>query len=66
MNLLQQKTVLKEANNAFLGLLFVCLPFSLKRVFPADKHILRYVFVVLNRLDDGLLVTLLTKKGAVK
>ena len=46
----------------FLGLLFVCLPFSLKRVFPADKHILRYVFVVLNRLDDGLLVTLLMKK----
>ena len=46
----------------FSGLLFVCLPFSPKRVFPADKHILRYVFVVLNRLDDGLLVTLLTKK----
>ena len=46
----------------FSGLLFDCLPFSPKRVFPADKHILRYVFVVLNRLDDGLLVTLLTKK----
>lgn len=33
-----------------------------KTCFPADKHILRYVFVVLNRLDNGLLVTLLTKK----
>ena len=39
----------------FSGLLFVCLPFRPKRAFPADKHILRYVFVVLNRLDDGLL-----------
>ena len=46
----------------FLGLLFVCLPFSPKRIFSADKHILGDAIVVLNRLDDGLLVTLLTKK----
>ena len=46
----------------FSGLLFVCLPFRPKRVLPADKHILQYVIIVLNWLNDGLYVTLLTKK----
>ena len=46
----------------FSGLFFVCLPFSPKRIFSADKHIWGDAIVVLNRLDDGLLVTLLTKK----
>ena len=62
MNLLQQKTVLKKANNAFFRTAFCLSAILSKRVFPADKHILRYVFVVLNRLDDGLFVTLLMKK----
>ena len=46
----------------FSGLLFVCLLFSPKRVLLADKHILLYVIIVLNWLNDGLYVTLLTKK----
>ena len=46
----------------FSGLLFVCLPFRPKRVLPVDKHILLYVIIVLNWLNDGLYVTLLTKK----
>ena len=46
----------------FSGLLFVCLPFLPKRVLPVDKHILLYVIIVLNWLNDGLYVTLLTKK----
>ena len=46
----------------FSGLLFVCLPFRPKRVFAVDKHILLYVIIVLNWLNDGLYVTLLTKK----
>ena len=46
----------------FSGLLFVCLLFSSKRVLPVDKHILLYVIIVLNWLNDGLYVTLLTKK----
>ena len=46
----------------FSGLLFVCLPCRPKRVLPVDKHILLYVIIVLNWLNDGLYVTLLTKK----
>ena len=46
----------------FSGLLFVCLPFRPQRVLPVDKHILLYVIIVLNWLNDGLYVTLLTKK----
>ena len=46
----------------FSGLFFVCLPFLPKRVLPVDKHILLYVIIVLNWLNDGLYVTLLTKK----
>jgi hypothetical protein len=49
----------------FSGLLFVCLPFSPKRVFSADEHILWYANIVLNRLNDGLSVTLLTKLAIV-
>ena len=48
----------------FPGRLFVCLPFLPKRVFSADKHILWCAIIVLNRLDDVLYVTLLTKTVA--
>lgn len=37
----------------FSGLLFVCLSFRPKRVLPVDKHILLYVIIVLNWLNDG-------------
>ena len=47
----------------FSGLLFVCLPFLPKRVLPVDKHILLYVIIVLNWLNDGLYVTLFLIDG---
>ena len=47
----------------FSGLLFVCLPFRPKRVLPVDKHILLYVIIVLNWLNDGLYVTLFLIDG---
>ena len=47
----------------FSGLLFVCLPFRPKRVFAVDKHILLYVIIVLNWLNDGLYVTLFLIDG---
>ena len=51
----------KRENFLLFGTAFCLSAILSKTCFPADKHILRYVFVVLNRLD-GLLVTLLTKK----
>ena len=65
---LEDKTEKAVPNGRFfscLELLFVCLPFSPKRIFSADKLIWGDAIVVLNRLDDGLLVTLLTKKVVV-
>ena len=53
----------KGGHFRLFGTAFCLSAISSKTCFPADKHILRYVFVVLNRLDDGLLVTLLTKKS---
>ena len=48
----------KGGHFRLFGTAFCLSAISSKTCFPADKHILRYVFVVLNRLDDGLLVTL--------